>query len=273
MSLSRKKKRKQTERSTREGNCACAASALETRWAVFASGGGSLLRALRDSIRSGQVPGKLAAIVTDKPYCTAATEASSDGIPVLVYPHEGIQASELAKQLQNSIGASFLVLAGYTKRVPDEVLHAFPYKAVNAHPALLPCFGGKGYYGKHVHRAVLDSGSKLSGSSIHFVSSAYDDGPIIAQRPVPVLPSDDERSLAARVGEQERELLPAVCAALADGAISVAKAERCSKQEKDPPSSGTRSIVSVDVNPEHALSLHSSAQAFEECISTSLGLS
>ena len=103
-------------------------------------------------------------------------------------------------------GASLLALAGYMKKVPTALLDYFEGQVLNVHPALLPAFGGEGLYGAHVHEAVLASGARLSGPTIHFVDPVYDHGRIIAQRAVPVYSDDTVTSLSARVLEQEHDL-------------------------------------------------------------------
>lgn len=116
-------------------------------------------------------------------------------------------------------GIMHVVLAGYMQLIPLDVVQAFPGRIVNVHPALLPAFGGKGMYGERVHAAVLASGARLSGPTVHFVDEAYDRGPIIAQWPVPVAPNDSIASLAARVLAVEHLLYPRVVQALCAGRI------------------------------------------------------
>src|SRR5688572_4903592 len=114
-----------------------------------------------------------------------------------------------------------VLLAGYVKLVPTEVVARYRRRLLNIHPALLPSFGGKGMYGKRVHAAVIASGAEESGASVHFVDEEYDRGPVVAQRRVPVLQDDTPESLATRVLEVEHQLYPAavdhVCEALAAG--------------------------------------------------------
>ncbi|MFC1544975.1 phosphoribosylglycinamide formyltransferase, partial [Gemmatimonadota bacterium] len=112
-------------------------------------------------------------------------------------------------------------LAGYLKMVPPNVVAAYSNRMINIHPALLPAFGGQGMYGRRVHEAVLASGAKLSGPTVHFVNEEYDRGPIIAQRAVPVYHDDTPEQLAARVLEQEHELLPEVVELIATGRVEV----------------------------------------------------
>jgi folate-dependent phosphoribosylglycinamide formyltransferase PurN len=112
-------------------------------------------------------------------------------------------------------GVDLVVLAGYLKLVPADVVEAYAGRMVNIHPALLPSFGGHGMYGIRVHQAVLASGATLSGPTVHLVTAEYDRGPILAQWPVPVLPDDTPESLRDRVLAAEHRLLPAVVLAAA----------------------------------------------------------
>ena len=112
-----------------------------------------------------------------------------------------------------------VILAGYMKKLPLAVVRAFRHRIVNIHPALLPAFGGKGMYGSHVHEAVIAYGAKLSGITVHFVDEEYDNGPIILQRAVEVLDSDDAHSLAARVLAVEHASYWQAIAAIAEGSI------------------------------------------------------
>jgi folate-dependent phosphoribosylglycinamide formyltransferase PurN len=114
-----------------------------------------------------------------------------------------------------------IVLAGYVRLVPTEVVRSYHGRIVNVHPALLPAFGGQGMYGMHVHRAVLASGARVSGATVHFVDEHYDQGPIIAQWPVPVFGDDTEHSLAARVLHVEHLLFPRAVEALAAGRVQL----------------------------------------------------
>jgi phosphoribosylglycinamide formyltransferase/phosphoribosylglycinamide formyltransferase-1 len=115
-----------------------------------------------------------------------------------------------------------VVLAGYLRRIPDEVVRRYADRMINVHPALLPSFGGAGMYGMRVHEAVLASGATVTGVTAHFVDEEYDRGPIIAQWPVPVLNGDDSATLAARVLRVEHLLYPRVVDAVAGGRLTLA---------------------------------------------------
>lgn len=109
-----------------------------------------------------------------------------------------------------------IILAGYLLKIPDVVINAYPGRIINIHPSLLPKYGGKGYYGSNVHQAVLDNKESCSGCTVHIVTEKYDEGPILAQKKVPVYDTDDAQTLAKRVLEQEHLLLPKVVGEMID---------------------------------------------------------
>jgi formyltetrahydrofolate-dependent phosphoribosylglycinamide formyltransferase len=177
------------------------------RVAVLASGGGSNLQALLDACLPG-APARVVLVMSDKPDCGALKRARLAGVQTTVLQDPGNAATIL--QALDAAGTDLVVLAGYLKLVPAEVVRVFAGRIVNIHPALLPAFGGPGMYGARVHQAVLATGATLSGATVHHVIEEYDRGPIVAQWPVPVRPDDTPETLAARVLEVEHKLLPAV---------------------------------------------------------------
>jgi phosphoribosylglycinamide formyltransferase len=192
------------------------------RLAVFASGGGSNFRALHAAIVGGKINGTIELVVSDKASCGATEYAAEHGIACLKYPDRsqedgGLQGLLTALEKEHAI--DFVILAGYMKLIPPELVRAFERGVLNMHPALLPAFGGKGYYGIRVHEAVVQSGARFSGATVHFVDEEYDRGPIVAQACVPVSPWDTAQDLAARVLKSEHELYPHVVAALCDNRI------------------------------------------------------
>ena len=152
-------------------------------------------------------------VVSDKADCGGVAYAQSSGMRVLRYPAarddpgSGLSAAQLVDALREE-GIQLVLLAGYLKLVPAELCRAFPRAMLNIHPALLPAFGGKGMYGHKVHAAVIASGARFSGPTVHFVDEEYDRGKIVAQRCVPVLPDDSPDTLAHRVLEQARAVGP-----------------------------------------------------------------
>ncbi|XP_078438344.1 formyl transferase [Wolffia australiana] len=194
------------------------------RLAVFVSGGGSNFRSIYEATVKRSVNGDVVLLVTDKPGCGGAQFARDNGIPVSIFPKtksslEGLSPSELVTTLRE-FGVDFILLAGYLKLVPGELVQAYPKSILNIHPALLPAFGGKGFYGLRVHAAVIASGARYSGATIHFVDEHYDEGRILAQRIVPVLADDTPESLAKRVLTEEHKLYPEAIEALCEGRIT-----------------------------------------------------
>ncbi|KAL0306007.1 UNVERIFIED_CONTAM: Phosphoribosylglycinamide formyltransferase, chloroplastic [Sesamum radiatum] len=142
-------------------------------------------------------------MVTYDADCGGAEYARGKGIPVIVFPkrkdtEELFSGEDLVIALR-SFKVDFILLAGYLKLIPAALIQAYPKAILNIHPSLLPAFGGKGYYGMKVHKAVIASGARYSGPTIHYVDEHYDTGRILAQRVVPVLANDTAEELAARV--------------------------------------------------------------------------
>jgi phosphoribosylglycinamide formyltransferase-1 len=193
--------------------------------AVFASGGGSNFQALLDRRDAGDLHVDFALVIGNNSKAYAFERARKHNIPTLhcAPSHFDNQADYTAKLLdvlrQHEI--DLIILAGYMKMIPDEVTSAYHNRMVNIHPALLPAFGGKGMYGKHVHQAVLDYGAKVTGVTVHFVDAEYDRGPIILQRTIDVLDNDSADTLAQRVLAVEHDSLWRAIEAIAQGTISV----------------------------------------------------
>jgi len=182
------------------------------RVGVLASGGGTNLQALLDTCRE-PAPARVVLVVSNTPEAGALERARRAGVTTAVLRDHRDGAELLGVLREHRV--ELVVLAGYLKLVPTEVVTAFRDRIINIHPALLPSFGGKGMYGHRVHEAVLASGAAVSGPTVHVVTAEYDRGPIVAQWPVPVRPGDTPESLAARVLAVEHELLPAVVLAAA----------------------------------------------------------
>ncbi|MED6218325.1 Phosphoribosylglycinamide formyltransferase (GART) [Stylosanthes scabra] len=191
--------------------------------AVFVSGGGSNFKSIHQSSLKGSLHGDVLVLVTNKPDCGGAEYARNNGIPVVVFPKvkdgsDGLSPSELVDTLR-SLQVDFILLAGYLKLIPVELIRAYEKSILNIHPSLLPAFGGKGYYGMKVHKAVIASGARYSGPTIHFVDEHYDTGRILAQRAVPVLANDTAEELAARVLKEEHRLYVETVEALCEERI------------------------------------------------------
>jgi phosphoribosylglycinamide formyltransferase 1 len=190
----------------------------QRRIAVLASGGGTNLQALLDHFQGNDgSPARVRLVVGSRPDIGALERAARAGVPALVLQRRSLGEDELTRRMLEALAEhaiDIIVLAGYLQLVPSRVVERFAGRILNIHPALLPAFGGKGMYGMNVHRAVIASGTRISGATVHLVDEEYDRGAIVAQWPVPVLPGDTPETLAARVLAVEHRLLPVAIEAL-----------------------------------------------------------
>ena len=189
------------------------------RLAVLASGSGSNLQAILDKIASGELNAKVTVVISNNSDSFALERARKAGVEAVQWSEKKAGSPERFTQrlldILRQAQADLVVLAGYMKLIPKEVVRAFPGRMINIHPALLPKFGGPGFYGMRVHEAVLAAGEKESGATVHFVDAEYDHGAILMQRAVPVHPDDTPERLRERVLAVEHELLPAAIAKFA----------------------------------------------------------
>lgn len=183
-------------------------STEKPKLAIFVSGGGSNFQEIHKATTDQRIPASVAVVVTNKKSCGAASYAKEAGIPVVIYPATGPPENEessagspeqLRALLTEAFRTDYVLLAGYLKLVPKEVVAAFPRAILNIHPSLLPAFGGKGFYGSKVHEAVVASGARFTGPTVHFVDEHFDTGPILAQRVIPVNPLESPQQVASRV--------------------------------------------------------------------------
>jgi phosphoribosylglycinamide formyltransferase 1 len=184
---------------------------MSARIAVFASGNGSNLQALIDHFAGSDSP-RIGLVVSDRPAAYALERARQAGIAThVIQVHTRPIAAVTADMIDalDAAGIDLVVLAGYMRLIPPDVVRRFAYRVLNIHPALLPAFGGKGMYGERVHRSVIESGCRVTGATVHFVNERYDEGRILAQWPVPVLDADTPQTLGQRVLRVEHELYPA----------------------------------------------------------------
>jgi formyltetrahydrofolate-dependent phosphoribosylglycinamide formyltransferase len=180
------------------------------RVAVLVSGGGTNLQALLDALHDSPIA-RVTRVISSRPDAGALARAREAGVSTTVL-RDPDDPAEVHTALA---GAQLVVLAGYLKLVHASVVARFRGRMINVHPALLPEFGGPGMYGRRVHEAVLASGAKESGATVHFVDEEFDRGAVIAQEKVPVQHGDTVETLAARVLEAEHRLLPKVVLDLA----------------------------------------------------------
>lgn len=176
---------------------------------VGKKGRGSNMIALAKACDDPQFPARIAAVVSPVDDSPAVENARSLGLNVVVLDPDAPDYADDLLTVTHQADAALLCLAGFTRMLPEKVVHAYPLRILNVHPALLPKFGGKGMYGMNVHKAVLASGDHESGCTVHFVTEQYDEGPIILQLKCPVEEGDSPETLAARVLEKEHIAYPA----------------------------------------------------------------
>jgi phosphoribosylglycinamide formyltransferase 1 len=178
---------------------------------VLASGSGSNFQAIIDAAANGRLDAEISGLIAGKPGIGAIGHAEKAGIPVFTLTAQN--SEELSEQLfnvLNELKPDLIVLAGFLKMIPPGIVEKWRNKIINIHPSLLPKYGGKGFYGINVHRAVLDAGDRESGCTVHYVNEKYDDGDIIDRVKVPVHEGDTPETLAGRVLAEEHKLLPSV---------------------------------------------------------------
>ncbi len=194
---------------------------------VLVSGGGTNLQALIDAEKRGEIKGgKITCVISSKSDAYALERAKQNGISTRVIPRkEYADVASYTKAVTDALieeKADLVVYAGFMTILDEQIVKAFPYKMMNVHPALIPSFCGKGFYGLHVHEAVLESGVKLTGATVHFVTEVCDGGPIILQGAVPVMNGDTPEVLQKRVMEQaEWKLLPKAVSLFCENRITI----------------------------------------------------
>jgi phosphoribosylglycinamide formyltransferase-1 len=192
---------------------------------VSGKGRGTNLQALIDARERGELGADLVVVVSTNAEAGALDRARKHGLEALfVDPKQFAAPQELDLalaeiMLERQVG--LICLAGYMRILTPVLIRRFPNRIMNIHPALLPAFGGKGMYGHHVHEAVIASGAKYTGVTVHFADEEYDHGPIALQKIVEVLPDDDADSLAARVLREEHKLYPRAVHLFAEGRLQI----------------------------------------------------
>jgi len=200
---------------------------MKTNIAVLVSGGGTNLQALIDAQQRGELGGgEITAVISTKEGAYALERAAKAGIAGYVLPRKAYDSNQamtiaMVEKLRQ-LDIQLVVLAGCMVIFTSELVEAYPNAIMNVHPALIPSFCGKGFYGLRVHEAALSYGVKLSGATVHFVSEECDGGPIIAQKAVAVLEGDTPETLQKRIMEEaEWQLLPQAVSLFCQGRLSV----------------------------------------------------
>ena len=192
------------------------------RLAVCVSGEGTTLQNLIDQIRSKRLRAELVQVVASRPRIGAIARAEAAGIPLALASRSAQSISEFSASVFGPIrhsAADLVILGGFLALV--KIPRDYKGRVLNVHPALVPSFCGRGYYGAKVHKAVLGTGVKFSGCTVHFADDSYDNGPIISQRTVPVLDGDTVEALAARVFKEECSALPEAITLYAEGRLKI----------------------------------------------------
>jgi formyltetrahydrofolate-dependent phosphoribosylglycinamide formyltransferase len=188
-------------------------------------GRGSNMQAIIDACASGAVPGEVALVISTTAEAPALARARASGVEAqFADPKSHPDAESLDRELADRFqarGVDTVALGGYLRLLTPGFLRRFDGRVLNVHPSLLPAFGGRGFYRHHVHEAVLESGAKFSGATVHFVDEEYDHGPIILQEVVPVYDDDTPDTLAERVLKQEHILFPRALRLLAEGRLEI----------------------------------------------------
>lgn len=187
---------------------------------VLISGSGSNLQAIIDRIDQGTLDAEIVLVISSRPDAFGLTRAEKAGIPTLALNREVYQDAPAAnKRIADALkeaGAEYVIMAGYMRKLTNEVLDAYPDKVVNLHPALLPSFKGA-----HAIEDAFTFGVKATGITVHFANEDYDKGPIIAQRAVEIREDDTLESLETRIHEAEHELYPEVISLLAQQRVHI----------------------------------------------------
>jgi phosphoribosylglycinamide formyltransferase-1 len=176
--------------------------------AIFASGSGTNAENIIKHF-SDKKDAKVTLVLTENPNAFVLERAKNQHVPTLVFSLEELKGGSILHTLKQQ-NIDYIVLAGFLKLIPSDIIEAFPNRIINIHPALLPKFGGKGMYGNKVHQAVIESGEKESGITIHYVNKHYDEGSIIFQAKCPVLENDTPELLAQRIHNLEYINFPKV---------------------------------------------------------------
>ena len=192
---------------------------------VIASHGGTNLQAIIDACADGSLDAQIRVVISNNSRSLALERARRAQIPTahlsaVTHPDPTCLDAAIADALI-SHGVELVALAGYMKKLGPKTLRQYRNRVLNVHPALLPKFGGRGMYGERVHSAVLASGERISGVSVHLVDEEYDQGPVVAQTQVPVLPDDTPDTLATRVLEREHILYPQTIQRIASAQINL----------------------------------------------------
>lgn len=195
------------------------------RIGVLVSGGGTNLQAIIDAVAAGTIEAEIGVVVSNRPDAYALERAARYGIAARVIDHrEFPSVTAFTRAILDSMREyriDLICLAGFMRILDPLITEAYPGRILNIHPALLPAFGGRGMYGLHVHKAVLDSGARFSGATVHLVTAEPDAGPIVIQDVVAVADDDTPETLAAKVLQIEHRIYPEAIRLIVDDQVIV----------------------------------------------------
>jgi len=198
---------------------------MKKRVAALCSHGGSNFAAIADAATRGGVPIEMAVMIHNNARAGAREKAETRGIPTEWVPRKRFPDDDAYAQrileLLEKYEVDLVALAGFMQMIPNKVVQRFENRMTNIHPALLPFFGGRGFYGMKVHRAVFESGMKVSGPTVHLVDDEYDHGPILLQQAVSIGDCKTPEEIAARVLIEEHKIYPKALGLLAEGRFRV----------------------------------------------------
>jgi phosphoribosylglycinamide formyltransferase-1 len=189
------------------------------RLGILLSGRGSNFLAIADSIAAGRLSAEIAVVISNKPYAPGIEAAKQRGLHAHVIQAKGLTREQHDTEVVQTLrhhGVELVVLAGYMRLLTPDFIRAFPNRIVNIHPSLLPAFPGL-----NAQKQAFEYGVKVTGCTVHFVSEGLDDGPILLQKAVPVLTTDTEETLAARILEQEHVLYSEALQSIASGSCRI----------------------------------------------------
>ena len=192
---------------------------------VFASGTGSNFRKIKEFIDNKKIKGNIVLLISNNPKCGAVEFSKLNNIDYKIindfrYKNEENKNHEYELVLK-SYKTELILLAGFMKKIPDNIISIYKNKIMNIHPSMLPKYGGSGFYGMKVHREIIKNKENNTGATVHFVNEQYDKGPIIIQKQIKVQNSDTPKSLASRVLKVEHEIYPKAVKAFCSNKITI----------------------------------------------------
>nr|WP_294930388.1 phosphoribosylglycinamide formyltransferase [uncultured Flavobacterium sp.] len=179
---------------------------------VFASGSGSNAENIIKHFKETKIA-KVVSVFTNNPNAKVIERAKNHQIPVEIFAKTELLERNLLQKIQE-IDPDLIVLAGFLLKFPENIIELYPNKIINIHPALLPNYGGKGMYGMHIHRAIVNNKEKETGISIHYVNEHYDEGGIIFQKNVALTDEDTPETVAEKIHELEQKYFPEIIEAV-----------------------------------------------------------